>query len=234
MPFRVAIMTRPTADGIHELYCELYTSDLKNDPGFIEAVTPEEAKAEYNLDASHLLEAQRHSNNNNTNTNTNNVNVHVHNQPGPRRRSPSARRVNNHPASSSTRNVAPVGATNTYVHSMSGGTMVIAPCNRVGIARNAASAAAAAAAPTAVRRVHNGARRHRDDDYNDYDYDDEAIGGGPARGWLAAPRGGVAGDPLGAEDPGREAVERGLRLRFAMEMGFGFLAGRGFGANGGF
>ncbi|KAK6208500.1 hypothetical protein QIS74_12018 [Colletotrichum tabaci] len=228
MPSRVAIMTRPTADGSHELYCELCTSDLKNDPGFIEAVTPEEAKAEYNLDASHLLEARRHSNNN---TNTNNVNVHVHNHPGRRRRSPPARRFNNHPASSSTRNVAPVGATNTYVHSMSGGTMIIAPCNRVGIARNAA-AAAAAAAPMAVRRVHNGARRHRD--YNDYDYDDEAVGGGPARGFLAAPRGGVAGDPLGAEDPGREAVERGLRLRFAMEMGFGSLAGRGFGANGGF
>lgn len=31
MPFRVAIMTRPTADGSHELYCELYTSDLKNE-----------------------------------------------------------------------------------------------------------------------------------------------------------------------------------------------------------
>ncbi|WQF89450.1 hypothetical protein CDEST_14464 [Colletotrichum destructivum] len=228
MPFKVAIMTRPTTDGSHELYCELYTRDLKNDPGFIEAVTSEEAKDEYNLDASRLLEAQRHSN---SNTNTNNVNVHVHNQPGPRRRSPSARRVNNYPVSSSTRNVAPVGATNTYVHSMSGGTMVIAPCNRVGIARNAA---AAAAAPTAARRVqvHNLARRHRDDDDNDYD--DEAVGGGPTRGLADAPRGGVAGEPLGAEDPGREAVERGLRLRFAMEMGFGSLAGRGFGANGGF
>ncbi|TQN63971.1 hypothetical protein CSHISOI_11450 [Colletotrichum shisoi] len=180
--------------------------------------------AHNNLDASHLLEAQRHSSTNNTNTNTNNVNFHVHNQPGPRPRSPSARRVYHpvsNPVSSSNRNIAPVGATNTYVHSMSGGTMVIAPSNRVGIARNAA-AAAVAVAPTATRRVqvHNGARRHRNYDNNDYD---EAVGGGPARGLSAAPRGGVAGEPLGAEDPGREAVERGLRLRFAMEMGFGSL-----------
>ncbi|CCF46247.1 hypothetical protein CH063_15061, partial [Colletotrichum higginsianum] len=55
-------------------------------PGFIEAVTPEEAKAEYNLDASHLLEAQRHSNNNNTNTNTNNGQQPPGQQQHPQRR----------------------------------------------------------------------------------------------------------------------------------------------------
>ncbi|KAJ0136036.1 hypothetical protein CTA2_2249, partial [Colletotrichum tanaceti] len=65
-------MTRPAADGGEEIYCELYTSDHVNDAAFIEAVTPEEAKAEYNIDASHLFEAQRRSSN--TNASTNNVN----------------------------------------------------------------------------------------------------------------------------------------------------------------